>query len=246
MIEWQGEYKREMNVNILEFIRYITWFATECEEVLSPIRLVKFLYLADLYYARRNEGRTLTGWPWKFVHYGPFCGEALRVIDDTIEKGMIAVISYESKFDDEPHFLYKCESDEEPSIASSLPFYVIAPLQAAIKRWAGDTYALLDHVYFETEPMINVSPGDVLDFSKAKEPLPYEEVRVRKLSRKKVEYGKELISKLKASQKECLIAEPEQLYDEHYYDALEYLDGHGLDLEIEGEAIVEDSVKEAE
>lgn len=39
-------------------------------EVLSPIRAVKFLYLADVYYARYHKGQTLTGWPWRFVHYG--------------------------------------------------------------------------------------------------------------------------------------------------------------------------------
>lgn len=61
-----------MSTNVLELIQYITWLATERGEVLSPIRLVKFLYLTDLYHARKNEGDTLTGWPWKFVHYGPF------------------------------------------------------------------------------------------------------------------------------------------------------------------------------
>ncbi len=41
-----------MKRDILKLIQYITSFATDRGEVLSPIRLVKFLYLADLYYTR--------------------------------------------------------------------------------------------------------------------------------------------------------------------------------------------------
>jgi len=231
-------------VNILELVQYLTWLATEREEVLSPIRLVKFLYLADLYNARRNKGRTLTSWSWKFVHYGPFCMEALKEIDEAVNRGMIEAISYESRFDDELHFLYKYESEQEPAISSTLPIYVIGPLQGAIKKWAGDTFALLDHVYFETEPMKNVNPGDMLDFTNAKEPEPHEEIQVRRLSKKKIKKGKELIERIKENQKECFIAEPEQIYDEAYFEALNYLNGEGLELTVEGEARIEDSVEE--
>lgn len=38
-----------------------------------------------------------------------------------------------------------------------------------MKKWAGDTFGLLDHVYFETEPMKSVDPGDSLDFSRSRE-----------------------------------------------------------------------------
>jgi len=131
-----------MNITIPEVVHYITWLATEREEVLSPIRLVKFLYLTDLYYARKNEGKTLTGWPWRFVHYGPFCKEALSAIEDTLDRQIITSISYESRFDDEPHFLYKCESDEEPAIATALPLYVIGPLQEAIREWASGIHRI--------------------------------------------------------------------------------------------------------
>ena len=70
-----------MKTNTLDLIQYIVCYATEKGMKLSPIRLVKFLYLADLYWARENEGATLTKWPWKFVHYGPFCGESLNAIE---------------------------------------------------------------------------------------------------------------------------------------------------------------------
>jgi hypothetical protein len=235
-----------MNLNISELIQYITWLASEREEMLSPIRLVKFLYLADLYHARRNEGKTLTGWRWKFVHYGPFTNEALLAIESAVQEGMIAAIPYESSFDEEQHFLYKSESETEPSIAARLPFYVIGPLQGAVKKWAADTFGLLDHVYFETEPMKNVKPGDLLDFSKAKEPEPFRELHMRRLSRTKISQGKALIARMRENQRECMIAEPAAIYDDVYTKAMEFLDGEELDLQIEGEARIEDEVKETE
>ena len=87
---------RETMINATELVKYITWLATEREEMLSPIRVVKFLYLADLYHARRNQGKTLTGWKWKFVHYGPFCNEALKAIEAAVQARMIAAIPYET------------------------------------------------------------------------------------------------------------------------------------------------------
>jgi hypothetical protein len=240
----EKEIRIQMNVNISELVHYITWLATDRDEVLSPIRLVKFLYLTDLYYARRNGGRTLTRWPWRFVHYGPFCGEALSAIDDALDSGMIAAISYESKFDDEPHFLYKSQIEQEPTIASMLPYYVIGPLQAAIRKWAGDTFALLDHVYFETEPMKNVRPGDSLDFASAREPGPREEVRMKRLSKQKLTEGRELLERIRQSQEECFIPEAEQLHDEVYLKALEYLNGEALELPVEGQAEIEDEIEE--
>jgi len=211
---------REITGNIPELVQYITWLASEREQMLSPIRLVKFLYLADLYHARRNEGKTITGWQWKFVHYGPFCNEALQAIEAAVQSGMISALAYESTFDDEQHFLYKTEAEKEPEIALRLPLYVTAPLQGAVRKWGGDTYGLLDHVYFETEPMKNVKPGDVLDFSKAKEPEPFRELHMRKLSKAKISQGKALIARMRESQRECIIAEPAAIYDDVYARAI--------------------------
>src|SRR5713226_8271755 len=49
-------------------------------------------------------------------------------------------------------------------------FTVLSPLKGAIRSWADDTAALLDHVYFETEPMLHTSPGEHLNFSLARRP----------------------------------------------------------------------------
>jgi len=51
-----------------KLIQFVVCQATEFGASLTPIRVVKFLYLVDLYHARENRGETLTGWPWKFVY----------------------------------------------------------------------------------------------------------------------------------------------------------------------------------
>jgi hypothetical protein len=59
-----------MWVDAVKLIQFIVCHATEFGASLSPIRVVKFLYLADLYRARENKGETLTGWPWKLTKHG--------------------------------------------------------------------------------------------------------------------------------------------------------------------------------
>src|SRR6266498_1490035 len=39
---------------------------------LGEIHLLKYVYLADLAYARRHEGTTFTGAPWRFYKFGPW------------------------------------------------------------------------------------------------------------------------------------------------------------------------------
>jgi hypothetical protein len=234
-----------MSINILELIQYIAWLATEREEALSPIRLVKFLYLVDLYHARKSQGQTLTGWPWKFVHYGPFCSESLKTIKEAVDKGYIEAYSYESKFDEEEHFLYRYRSSQEPAITDQLPYYIVGQLQAAVRKWADDTFALLDYVYFETEPMAGIKPGDTLDFSKSKEKLLIQEIPMKKLSKKRLAEGKDLIARMRDnSNKGLQVCETQAVYDEAYFKALEYLNGEDLNVSITGKATIEDSATE--
>ena len=42
------------------------------QRALGRIHLLKYAYLADLAYARRNDGVTYTGTPWRFYHFGPW------------------------------------------------------------------------------------------------------------------------------------------------------------------------------
>jgi hypothetical protein len=187
---------------------------------LTKLRLVKFLYLLDVFYAQ-SEGRTFTGWPWAFVHYGPYCKESTDCIDRAQVAGFLAAQSFESKFNDADFQLYapgdRVDDREVESGFADLPFYVKSQLIAQIDQWAGDTYGLLDYVYFRTGPMADARPGAVLNFSIEKKP-DYQAMRPIKLNAlsgdkmKKLRDGLERMKKSEAGVKDNAT----NLYDRHY------------------------------
>ena len=73
----------------VKFVEWAVWYANKHDAKITPVRIVKFLYLADLYHARIAEGLTLTGWKWTFIHYGPFCSESLQVLEKAERMGLI-------------------------------------------------------------------------------------------------------------------------------------------------------------
>ena len=186
-----------MRVDPVKLIQFIVCQATEFGASLTPIRVVKFLYLADLYHARENRGETLTGWPWKFVYFGPYCGESIVALNEAVNNGLIDAKSFESKYDERDRFLYTCHLEKEPDTANDLSLYVWSSLKEAIKKWADDTPGLLDHVYYDTEPMEDVKRGDLLDFSKARLPIELPKLEMKKISKSKAEKAKQLISALR-------------------------------------------------
>ncbi len=187
-----------MQINPPELVQLVVWHASRHGDVLTTVRVVKFLYLADLYHARAFGGRTLTGWPWAFVHFGPFCSESMEAISTAAQGGLVESKPYASKYTEEERFVYGCDPDAVPRLEKELPNEIILPLRRAVKRWADDTGGLLDHVYFETEPMIAASRGRLLDFSLA-EPSPRRspDVELQKLPREKIQEGRRLVDRLK-------------------------------------------------
>src|SRR6185437_7249354 len=109
-----------------DLVQAIVWLASQRGEALTSLRLVKFLYLADLYWAREHEGQTLTGWPWAFVHFGPFTGNALDTIEAAVRERLIVARPYRSQYTDEERALYLVERDDErgAALAERLPIAV--------------------------------------------------------------------------------------------------------------------------
>jgi len=186
-----------MRVDPVKLIQFIVCQATEFGASLSPIRVIKFVYLADVYHARENKGETLTGWPWAFVYFGPYCTESFLALERAVDDGLIEAKPFESKFDDRDRFLYSCPSENGLDFESQLSIYVWSSLKEAIKKWANDTPGLLDHVYYDTEPMEGVKRGDLLDFAKARLPIKLPSFEMKKISKSKVGKAKQLISALR-------------------------------------------------
>ena len=226
-----------MEIKPGDLIHLIVWCASRRGEKLTTLRLVKFLYLADLYYARLSQGDTLTGWPWAFIYYGPFCHQASDAINNAIQNDLVKFEERPSKYDDEKDYrLFWVEDiDEEPNLAGSFPTYLWSRLQWAIQKWADDSYGLLDYVYFETEPMIQVGRGDVLDFKKAQMPEIHKKVEMKKIPKSKIEDAKKVVNRLKEKYKRAIGSRPPGgPIDASYFKAINQLEGVDLEVGLEG------------
>lgn len=208
---------------------------------LTKIRLVKFLYLLDLYWAQ-SKGQPFTGWPWAFVHYGPYCRESTDAIDAAEKAGFLAAQAYESRFGDSDFRLYDCgpQLDETgvDRVKADLPLSVSARLFRDVKLWHDDTSGLLDFVYFHTDPMRNARPGDILSFANEKEPNleEYRPVEMLPLSKKKKRALRDAVQKLK-SQQSVTLPSP-ALYDEEYFAFLSHIAGPETEVGASGTANV--------
>jgi hypothetical protein len=222
-------------------VQFITRLATERGPDLTPLRLVKFLYLADLYYARENSGETLTGWPWAFVHYGPYCAEAMQTIDASVNRKLITARPYESRYDGEEKYVYRCDSEVE-AVENGLPIYVTSPLKGAVRKWADDSPRLLDHVYFETEPMINAKPGQRLDFSLARRLSIEKPLRMLVLAKDKLQAARERVKNLAIRYREQSALRDVEIEheprDAEYQRTMAALNGDPLTEGLTGEAAI--------
>ncbi|MEE8584514.1 MAG: type II toxin-antitoxin system antitoxin SocA domain-containing protein [Acidobacteriota bacterium] len=126
--------------------------------------LLKFLYLADIANYRAN-GETFTGFDWIFHRFGPWAREYDELLESLQETGQVSIEStdweddkaYESIRSEEKRDLHgvfpSLEAQHELSLA----------LDALADKPLGE---ILDHVYFETEPMEGAERLSRLDFSK--------------------------------------------------------------------------------
>ena len=221
-------------------VSFIAEQASARDDLLSPIRLVKFLYLADVYHARYQSGRTLTGWPWRFVFYGPYCREAMAAIDRARSRGLLTARPYRSKYDQEEHVLYGGSGRDIASLRSALPLSVVGELSAAIAKWGSDTQGLLDHVYFDTEPMKHVNRGSLLDFSQCAPRERPSDIVMKKLSREQITKAREAVRGLRQKLESGIVEQKErwrgEILDQNYVQFLEALRDPPLETGLEGKA----------
>jgi hypothetical protein len=228
-----------MNISVVDLVRLIVWYASSRGEKLTTLRLVKFLYLADLYHARVSRGETLTGWPWAFVYFGPWCQQVNEAIDNAVKEGIVLGKEYPSKYDDEKDYrLFSVDdTDKEPRIIDALPTYVWSKLQWAIQKWADDSSGLLDYVYFETEPMTDAKRGSLLDFTKARMPEVPKKVEMKKIAKLKIQEARKAVERLKEKYKTATTSRPRQgPVDSIFREAINRLEEDDLETGLEGTA----------
>lgn len=131
---------------------------------LSPIHLIKYVYLADLEYARAHEGKTFTGATWIFHKFGPFD----FAVNDRVPIAANAIHANERQLDTqyEKTTLRYAATDDSPdaeAIRKELPPEITAWIRQYVRTYKADTPALLHFVYM-TPPMLRARPGETLSF----------------------------------------------------------------------------------
>jgi hypothetical protein len=148
-----------MAVDLNSLIREI-YRQSEAKGVLPPFatRVVKLIYLADLEW-RRRHGEPLVDVTWRFLHFGPYAYEFASILGDPD----MEVAEFEGKT--ARRFVFSPTELKATQVAPEIQ-QVLAEL---VTKWGStDLNRLLDHVYFDTEPMENAKRGEVLDFSTVK------------------------------------------------------------------------------
>ena len=125
-------------------------------------KLVKLLYLVDVENYRRRR-RTLSGVEWHFYHYGPYAFE----IDEALDY-LEFDIPQESVRTGGGHdaIVFRPDWNFRPRLGDYVSSTELRLVNMVIKEWGEvELNPLLDHVYFNTEPMKEARRGEILDFS---------------------------------------------------------------------------------
>jgi len=204
---------------------------------LGPIHLIKYVYLADLAYAKNNGGKTFTGVKWRFYKFGPWAQE----VNQRIEPALLSINTEKKTFpsdygDKEEWVRWRATDDNSvDDLKSELPSIITATLRRDVHRFGQATPELLAHVY-STEPMLSAAPKEFLYFSTLKTLSPNslpERSNNELLSKKKQKNLEANLRNLRLKSSEKLSAKRQKKlvkppisarYDDVYYEGLEWLD----------------------
>lgn len=219
-------------------IQYALLVAGEEDDIfnqqLGPIHLIKYVYLADLFFARRNDGVTFTGVDWQFYNFGPWSQAVNARVEPALSAIMATKNTFESNYGDEDWHRWNLRDErllEEKRRA--LPAAITLRLDREIHKYLKDTPSLLDFVY-KTQPMVNAAPNELLDFAhvcEKKEEFEEVPLRMPTLSNNKRKLFSEKMSALRQefqnrkSKKQKLVnPEPHPKHDEILEGGVKWLE----------------------
>jgi len=143
--------------NFRAAVRYLLERAQDKEIPVGKTRLVKLLYLLDVEVYRLCLS-SFTGLDWIFYKYGPYSHEVEAALSQLDISEVDIPIGGSRVFQ-------KLGIDLEED-ASRLEIETKAAIERLLAEWGtADLNELLDHVYFETEPMLKAEFKQRLDFS---------------------------------------------------------------------------------
>jgi hypothetical protein len=234
---------------LLQFILLTAGQEDFPDRELGPIHLMKYLYLADLAYAERNNGETYTALAWKFHHFGPWATEAYQRIEPALQQigATKKTISLPNPKYKEDFVRWSIQDDRlYRQLAHELSFVLTTSIQKYVHKFTANTEDLLHFVY-NTWPMLQAKPGELLDFTlpvylqaEKTHSMDHSDIMVKEQSVTQKKKKKQALEKLKkqfrerleAKKKEAKITYSPPPYDDVFYDGLKALDSlAGEDLQ---------------
>lgn len=222
---------------------------------LGPIHLIKYVYLADLAYARLHNGETFTGIDWVFFHFGPWSAPLFDRLDVAAQLIGARVRTFETSRADKDGKRYSVSSTDaeqlERQFVRELPSEVVSAIKRDVHRFSSDTTGLLHYVY-QTPPMLRAAPNERLDFTWAiqapKEVTPPPPVLTRRQEKKheaavaagRLAFGERLAA-VKARQRGSMQSRPPR-YDEIFEAGVRRLDAEAEVEPLQGEVVFPDDI----
>jgi hypothetical protein len=243
--------------NLIQFVLAAAGQEDWGNRELSSIHIVKYIYLGDLAYANLHKGKTFSGCPWKFHHYGPWCPALYQQIRPAIMAIDATERRFPSSYFDDDVVRWRIDDNDDLffGLLKTIPREIATAIRRAIHEYGCDTQGLLHHVY-NTPPMLQAAPGEYLSFDEMPElPSYVSAVSAEKptLSKKEKKERKQKIDDLKQRIQDRLTnkqlkplvgAEPPPRYDtafEQGYQWLESLAGDPIEPD-EGTINIADSL----
>lgn len=193
---------------------------------LTKTALVKYVYLLDCFYAQEHDGEIQSGSKWYLHHYGPFAVNLTAGIDEISKRGLIQTqVGEHGDKEFSKYWLNEYPVGPEFTdlgLSSRLAFR----LTGLIKKFHGELPRLLDYVYFETEPMKGVQPGELLDFRTApsadvKQSFQHTHIKDNAKIMRLLQLSEAIKNNYQAQKISTRALEAHKpIYDAHYYNAM--------------------------
>ncbi len=194
---------------------------------LGPIHLIKYVYLGDLAFAEKNDGKPYSEARWKFHKYGPWSVELYQQLPRAAELAGATARHFVSRYTEDAVRWQLRRAADLDELAAQLPRVVARAIKIGVHEHHNDTSSLLHHVY-RTAPMLAAAPGEELAFHArveddrqaiASQPdLP--EISKTQLKKLK-ERVRTHLAERRANTKTIV---PKVSYDDEYFEILDLLD----------------------
>jgi len=188
--------------------------------------LAKFLYLLDYYQAKETQGQTLTNTQWRFMHFGPYAASVPADFGALRDLGFVNETAGENVQQDYYLFSLAEGAERRTFEAVGLIKRAAANLRPQLREFASNLPRLLNFVYFQTEPMEEARPEEVLDFGLCRrdhfsETKP---IQLRRLSNDAIQAYRARLAERRTARAKRPSLQWEGPFDEVYAQGMAYLD----------------------